>query len=204
MPTQRLDQARQTRSQNRKSQKRRPNLGLMPPAPSVRRLSVAGLAFNAHYSLSLGGDCKRRSGAREKRSVRMLILLNCLTHSIALSLFSLSVCTPNGRKIEQSDGRMGNGDWGWRRGRKGEKGKAACLSRQVFAIATETCGIGKCDAAARERGWRARGEGGVEEVSPFLTLTFCTSTLIWGAQRTRPLLSLSEGFMTLISQAPTS
>ena len=34
--------------------------------------------------------------------------------------------------------------------RKGEKGKAACLSRQVFAIATETCGIGKCDAAARE------------------------------------------------------
>ena len=32
------------------------------------------------------------------------------------------------------------------------------------------------------------GEEGEEEVSPFLTLTFCTSTLIWGAQRTRPLL----------------
>ena len=90
----------------------------------------------------------------------MLILLNCLTHSIALSLFSLSVCTPNGRKIEQSEGRtdgprgLGIGVGG----RKGEKGKAACLSRQVFAIATETCGIGKCDAAARE-GKREEKEG---------------------------------------------
>ena len=31
-------------------------------------------------------------------------------------------------------------------------------------------------------------EGREEEVLPFLTLTFCTSTLIWGAQCTRPLL----------------
>ena len=145
-------------SQNRKSQKRRPNLGLMPP--------VAGLAFNAH-TLSLGGDCKRRSGAREKRSVRMLIPLNCLTHSLdrPFSLLPLSVCTPNGRKIEQSDAdgwATGIGDGGGG-SRKGEKGKAACLSRQVFAIATETCGIGKCDAP---RG-RARGEGKKEGKKKF-------------------------------------
>ena len=43
--------------------------------------------------------------------------------------------------------------------RKGEKGKAACLSRQVFAIATETCGIGKCDAAAREGKREEKKEG---------------------------------------------
>ena len=44
-------------------------------------------------------------------------------------------------------------------GRKGEKGKAACLSRQVFAIATETCGIGKCDAAARQGKREEKKEG---------------------------------------------
>ena len=180
--------------------------------PPLRRLSVAGLAFYAHTrSPSLGGDCKRRSGAREKRSVRMLIPLNCLTHSIALSLFSLSVCTPNGRKIEQSDGRtdgrMGNGDWrcDGEGVRKGEKGKAACLSRQVFAIATETCGIGKCDAAAREGGWRARGrrrrKGRRSFAVSHADFLHLDAHLGCAVHKTSPL---SEGFMTLISQAPTT
>ena len=42
--------------------------------------------------------------------------------------------------------------------------------------------------ATQPRGRGSRGDEGEEEVLPFLTLTFCTSTLIWGAQRTRPLL----------------
>ena len=72
------------------------------------------------------------------------------------------------------------------------------LSCQVFGIASETCGIGKCgkgDEGEREGG----REGGEKEVSPFLTLTFCTSTLI--VERAHMTSSiLPKGFITLTQE----
>ena len=141
----------------------------------------------------------------------MLIPLNCPTHSPLsppLRVLGLSFCTPNGRKIEQSDGLMGRGIVdGGRKWKSGIRNISHSLSSPAKFSASQVKHAELANAT-RRRAAEERREGRRKEVSPFLTLlTFCAPTdTIIGERDSRDLLSCpgvakhyNQGCFTIIN-----